>query len=327
MRKAFKVLGIVVIVILVVAGGGIGYFLLKYPAVDKPADLKVEITPARVERGAYLANHVTVCMDCHSTRNWDYFSGPILPGTEGKGGDKFGREMGLPGDFYTKNITPAALGTWNDGELFRAITAGVGREGNVYFPMMPFLSYAQLAEEDIYSIIAYVRTLKPIENQVPASHTDFPLNFILRTLPKNYQAKAMPPKSDWPAYGKYLTTAASCTECHTPVEKGQPIPGKEFAGGQEFVLPFGTVRTSNITPDPETGIGRWTKEVFVNRFKAYGKPEMKQLPVVAGNFNTVMPWTLYAGMTEEDLGAIYDYLKSFPAVHNKIEKFTPPAKM
>src|SRR5690606_12322394 len=135
-------------------------------------------------------------------------------------------------------------------------------------------------------------------------------------------------RSNTAAYGKYLVTIASCAECHTHAVDGQPIEGMEFAGGQEFNLgPMGIVRTSNITPHPETGIGNWTKEEFVNRFKQ-NIPDSNStfISVKAGEFNSIMPWVMYGGMTEEDLGAIYDYLKTLKPVYNKVEKFTPPKK-
>ena len=109
-------------------------------------------------------------------------------------------------------------------------------------------------------------------------------------------------------------------ECHTQKDKGQNIPGMEYAGGMEFRFPDGNVlRSPNITPDPNTGIGNWTREAFINRFKMHANAPQ---PVAKGGFQTVMPWTMYAGMTEEDLGAIYAYLQTVPAKENKVVRFT-----
>src|SRR5207302_1586133 len=118
--------------------------------------------------------------------------------------------------------------------------------------------------------IAYLRTLKPIENKVPESSANFPVNFILRTMPKPAHPTEIPEKSDLLAYGKYLTNIAACDGCHTPQEKGKAIEGMYMAGGFEFPLfTGGTIWSSNITSDKETGIGQWTKESFISRFKTY----------------------------------------------------------
>jgi hypothetical protein len=78
----------------------------------------------------------------------------------------------------------------------------------------------------------------------------------------------------------------------------------------------------NITPDKETGIGLWSKELFIQRFKAYANDSLKYVPVSKDDFNTPMPWIMYAGMTDEDLGAIYDYLRTVKPVVNQVERFT-----
>jgi hypothetical protein len=126
------------------------------------------------------------------------------------------------------------------------------------------------------------------------------------------------------AYGKYMTNIAACDGCHTPQEKGKAIEEMYMAGGFEFPLfTGGVVRSSNLTSDKETGIGRWSKESFISRFKTYADPSMQRIPVEKGKFNTFMPWIMYAGMTEEDLGAIYTYLQSVPPIKNQVQKFTP----
>jgi hypothetical protein len=118
-------------------------------------------------------------------------------------------------------------------------------------------------------------------------------------------------------------TAASCIECHTAVDKGKIIEKLAFSGGREFNLPNGTVRSANITPDKETGIGLWTKESFVKRFAAFADSAY-QIPVVKSNeFNTIMPWNMYGHMTTEDLEAIYTYLATLKPISNKVLKFSP----
>jgi hypothetical protein len=97
----------------------------------------------------------------------------------------------------------------------------------------------------------------------------------------------------------------------------------EFGGGREFPMPFGIIRSSNITPDTETGIGNWNQDVFIGRFKAYDIAHNNQpADVKQGEFNSMMPWVMYAGMKNEDLAAIYTYLKTIKPIKNKVEKFT-----
>lgn len=167
MKRLAKILGVLLIVLILVIGGAIMYITKALPDIPVQKDLKVELTPQRVERGKYLANHVTVCMDCHSTRNWNKFSAPLEPGTLGKGGEVFDRNMNFPGRFVSKNITPFNLKQWSDGEIYRAITSGVSRDGHPFFPVMPYPYYNKLATEDVYSIIAYLRTLPAIASEPP----------------------------------------------------------------------------------------------------------------------------------------------------------------
>ena len=122
MKKLIKIGAIVLGVIAVLVISGSVYFNTTYPKAIPVPNVKVQPTAERIERGRYLANNVALCMDCHSTRDFSKYSGPIKPGTEGMGGEVMGREMGLPGIIPVKNITPAALGNWTDGEIIRALT-------------------------------------------------------------------------------------------------------------------------------------------------------------------------------------------------------------
>lgn len=324
-----KFLRIIYILLLVVAVGLVsGYFYMqkKYPVAIETPNLKIEPTEQRLARGKYLFTSVAGCVDCHSTRDWTKVTGPVAAGTEGKGGEKFDETMGLPGTFYAKNITPAALGGWTDGEIYRAITSGISKDGEPLFPIMPYPNYAKMDKEDIYSIIAYLRTLPAIQNEVPKHEPAFPMNIIMRTIPAPADHQSIPERSSTVAYGKYLVSAGSCGDCHSPSDKGEVIPGKEFSGGMEFNTGFWVNTTANITPDMETGIGKMTRDDFIKRFKACSTPEYKNTAWKEGEFNTIMPWTLMAQMSESDLGSIYDYLRTVPPVHNKVEKFRLPSK-
>jgi cytochrome c2 len=315
-----KVLLTILIIVIVLIAAVASYVKFALPDVGPAPDLHVAITPERVQHGAYLANHVSLCMDCHSTRDWKKFSGPMIEGTNGKGGEFFDEKMGFPGKFYAKNITPANIKDWTDGEIFRTITTGVDKFGNALFPVMPYHYYGKMDKEDIYDIIAYIRSLPPIENETPDRSIDFPMNFIVNTIPVKASLVQKPPKSDTIKYGAYLVNAAACMECHTPVKKGQIIPELAFSGGRDFKMPHGEVNSANITPDKTTGIGGWTAEEFVARFKAYSIPS--NLPELTSNeVNTVMPWSMLAGMDTSDLRSIYAYLKTLKPVKKEVVHF------
>lgn len=303
--------------------GLLSYVSFALPDVGDAENLTVEITPNRVERGKYLANSVNICMDCHSTRDWNKFSGPPIEGTAGQGGEEFNQKFGFPGRFYAKNITPFALKDWTDGEILKAISEGVSKDGTALFPIMPHPNYGKMDREDLYSIIAYIRTLKPIENIVPKSDPDFPMNFIINTIPQKAKFSKRPEPNNRLAYGAYLLNAASCNDCHTKKEKGTPIAGMELAGNFEFPLPKGgIVRSANITPDIETGIGTWTEEMFLQKFKIFQDSTYHIPEVLDNDFNTIMPWTMYSTMKDDDIKAIYAYLRTVKPIRNKVEKFS-----
>ncbi|EAZ80498.1 c-type cytochrome [Algoriphagus machipongonensis] len=324
MKRFLKIVGYLLGLVLILVIGSVAYLQLAFPQVPEASELTLDYSQERIERGEYLANHVTVCMDCHSTRDFSLFSGPPVPGTLGKGGDKFDHGMGFPGVFYSKNITPAGISDYTDGELYRVITTGVTKDNRPMFPVMPYLYYGKMDPEDIYSIIAYIRSLDPIDYEVPESSPDFPVNLILRTIPTPGEPTTIPSTSDQVAYGKYLVNASGCAECHTPVtEQGQIIPELMFSGGRVFGNPDGSIlRSSNITQDA-TGIKDWTEERFVNQFKQYVDSGYVAPKIPAGEFNSIMPWIMYGGMKEDDLKAIYAYLKTIEPISNSVVKFTP----
>jgi hypothetical protein len=307
-----------VLVILVIC---VGIYLKYFLPNIKVKDLKVEVTKERIERGKYLANHVLVCVDCHSNRDWSKYSGPIVPGTEGMGGEVFDQKMGLPGKYIATNITPNSLASWSDGEIYRAITSGVGKRNNTIFPVMPFEAYGTLDDEDIYCVIAYLRSIPSIKNDIPASESDFPVNFLINTMAKEGHPSKRPPLQDSLKYGKYITTAAGCLDCHTPFDNGKLIMEKAYAGGREFPLEgVGTIVSTNITFDKKTGIGEWDKDKFIYVFKSYDLTTYVPTKVEKGDLNTLMPWTMYAKMDTADLAVIYYYLKSLPPIENNVLK-------
>lgn len=320
MKKLLKILVFGVIGIVFIAFLLVGYVSVALPDVGDPPELKVEITPAKIERGKYLAYHVMMCADCHSERDFSIFSAPPTPGTAFVGGDVFDHSMGFPGRFVSANITPAGIGDWTDGELFRLITTGVKRDGDPIFPVMPYHSFGKIDPDDIESVIAYLRTLDPVEKQHEKSEPDFPVNLIMRTMPVSPKFTKRPSPNDPVAYGKYMFTAAACGDCHTKFEDGAFV-GPLAGGGREFVFPDGVLRAANLTPH-ETGSKKFSREGFINRFKSYADTE-GLAKVNPGDFQTIMPWNMYAGMTEHDLGAIYDFLQTLEPYDNPVEEFTP----
>jgi len=324
MKKIKKFIAYFILAIIVIPIGIICYMSFILPDAGDPENIKVEITPERLERGKYLANSVYICMDCHSKRDWNKFSGPFVKNSIGQGGEEFSQKEGLPGRYFSKNITPFSILTWTDGEILRAITCGVNNKGKALFPIMPYPNYGKLDREDFYAIIAFVRTLVAIDNKVPESESDFPMNFIINTIPEKAVYSRIPDKNSVVAYGKYLFMAASCFECHTQIDKGKSLPGLELAGGHKFQLKTGGIVVSaNITPDKESGIGNWTEEAFLNRFKVYADSTYKPITVEKGDFNSVMPWMMFGAMKSDDLIAIFAYLKTVIPVKNSVIRFIP----
>lgn len=288
------------------------------PSVAPPHGRTVEHTPEQLARGAYLASHVTLCLDCHSTRDWTKFSGPPVPGTDGGGGETFAKEFGYPGTIVAPNITPTNLSTWSDGEVDRALTVGVGQHGNALFPMMPYPMFANLCQRDVDALVAWVRTLPPSTNTPAKTELSFPMSLIVNALPKDSPRPPCPDETNVVARGAYLANAAGCVECHSPAVRGQVIEGQEYAGGRPFRLPAGTVTSANLTP---AGILQaFDENTFVARFRQHGGgPDgVTAAPVEPGAMQSPMSWTMFAGMTDDDLKAIFAYLKTLP------KKETPP---
>lgn len=323
--RIVKIILLVLIFSLVAIAGYVGYVKWALPDIALRKEVKIPIDSASIAHGKYLANSVAVCIDCHSQRDWSKLAGPIVLGTEGQGGERFDQNAGFPGVFFSKNITPDNLKNWSDAEIFRAITTGVDKDNKALFPVMPYMHYGQCDPSDIADIIAYIRSLKPIKNEVENSVPDFPISILINTMPQEAKFVTRPAASDKLAYGKYLVTMAGCGECHTKQDKGKPLPGMEFAGGFEFKMPTGGIVSSvNITPDPETGIGNWTEEAFVNFFRQFSADSgYVAPPVVKGALNTPMPWLMYGNMKTDDLKAIYAYLRTVKPIHNKVELFKP----
>jgi len=274
----------------------------------------------RIDRGKYLALNVAGCLYCHSHRDYKWFSGPTISGTEGMGGQKFDKDFrGIPGIVYSRNITPAALRSWSDEKVIRAITQGISQKGDTLYPLMPYPHFNKMGKDDVLSIVAFLRTLTSIANEVPKRQLRIPIQVAVPALPGNTLGKNLRPAfADRVDYGGYLVNIAACVDCHTPMEKNNLLTEKAFSGGQEFRVSGFTVRSANITPDSTTGIGTWTEQVFLAKFTQYRTADGYQFD--PGKNNSVMPWTIFSGMDDFDLKAIYAYLRTLKPINNKVIK-------
>jgi len=324
MKKFFKWTVFTVIGVLLIIVVASFYVTIALPDVGKPENIKVVATPQRIARGKYLANHVTICVDCHSNRDWTKFAAPADTTALGGGGEHFDEGAGFPGDVHVPNITPYNLKGWTDGEIFRAITTGVKKDGSAIFPLMPWKSYSKMDREDLYSIIAYIRTLKPQTTEYPKAKLNFPLNILVHTMPEKATLGKLPDPKDTLKYGAYLVQSAACKDCHSQDNQGKAIPGLEFAGGRKFVVNGNAILSANITPEGTTGIGNWSRDAFVAKFRLFADRN-KAAHVGKTDFQTVMPWWQYSGMTDGDLKAVYAYLRTLKPVKNQVNKFQPNA--
>jgi mono/diheme cytochrome c family protein len=324
MGKAF-------LIVLLAVGVGLAaaaWRKLKAGAPQRPASSEtVDRTPARIERGRYLAEQVLGCSDCHSKRDFTRAGSPPV-GPRGAGGDCVGEQQGFPATVCMSNITPdveTGIGGWTDGQIMRAIREGVDDQGKALFPLMPYPVYKVVSDEDTRAVVAYLRSLPPVKNRVPPAQVGFPLSYYIKQAPAPL-AGPVPEvdRNDRVAYGKYLATVSGCQSCHTPVNgQHEPLAGQELSGGQEFRGPWGVVRSTNLTPHA-TGLGDRSEQAFVATFKAFAVPAA-DAPRVTPEQNTPMPWVTRAQMTEADLGAIYAYLRSLPPFDRAVERRARPA--
>lgn len=311
----------VVLAILVLAAGGIAAWVATYEPESRPApNTTVAVTPERVERGRYVYT-LAACDSCHSPSDETRQFRPVIEAMRGSG--QLLDFEGLPGRVYARNITPdleTGLGKWSDGEKIRAIREGISRDGHALFPMMPYGNYRHMSDDDVEALVAYLNTLKPVRNPLPATELDFPVNIFIKGAPRPVNGPIAPVTKSDRAYGEYLATIGSCAECHTPSVRGQSDPAKRLAGGMRFgVKPLKVaVVSANITPDPDTGIGKWTPEYFLERFQRHRNVPVESLPRMTPENFTMMPWLSGAQLTDEDLTAIYNYLRTVTPVSNKV---------
>jgi Cytochrome c len=322
MKRWKKAILAVVCVVFVVAAVGlpsaVGVRPFIGPRVRPLTSRAFESTPARLERGRYLVTSAeTPCLLCHSPLDT---SGGVLKVKEGM--ELAGRNWEPDGaSFVTApNLTPdreTGVGDWSDDALARAIREGIGHDGRALFPIMPYESYRHMSDEDVASIVVYLRTVKPVHNPLPKSAVPFPLNRLIMGVPEPITAPVTADVSTPEKRGRYIVTLAVCAECHTPMDdKGNRVPGMDFAGG--MTMPYGDWKpaaSANLTPSPN-GIPYYTEDLFIEAFRT-GKVRSREL-------NGMMPTRYFRNMTDQDLKDIFAYLKTLTPVDHYVDNSLPP---
>ncbi|HEX6992718.1 MAG TPA: c-type cytochrome [Gammaproteobacteria bacterium] len=258
---------------------------------------------ALLARGDYLMNSIVACGNCHSSRDEN---GNFIEGMELAGGFVI-EEPGFRA--YAPNITPdveTGIGSWTDEQIIRAVREGIRPDGRVLGPPMGFPFYRGISDRDIRAIVAYLRSVPPVRNEVPRSTYNIPL-------PPNWGDPVVsvpePNKDDPVEYGRYLThNLGHCTDCHTPLVNGQHDFSRTGAGGNVFPMPFGyewSAISANITSHPELGLGSWTDDEIKRAItEGISRDGRELLPFMAFSF--------YKNITDEDLDAIVAYLRTLP---------------
>ena len=301
-------------------GGGFAYLYFRKPAQAPPSSTRVASTPERLARGKYLFETLCDCGGCHSLRDFTRFDAPEVVSGRGQG-FIFPDEFAFPGRVVASNITPdhdTGIGSWSDGEKIRAIREGIGRDGRTLFPLMPYTYYRHMSDADVESLVAYLNALPPVRRALPKTEIRFPVNLFIKSAPQPAGTVGLPDRNDRVKYGEYLVRMGGCIDCHTAIEKGRPAEDKILAGGREFRTPWGVVVSANITPH-DSGIGPWGEQQFINKFAEYKEYAQTGPPKVSPASFTLMPWLNFSQLPDEDLGAIFTFLKTQKPVLNRVE--------
>ncbi|CAN5520849.1 hypothetical protein BH10BAC3_BH10BAC3_07060 [soil metagenome] len=287
----------------------------KQPASDtfevRPlTSIKYESTTPRLKRGEYLTTGLLQCFTCHSPRNWDAPGAPPIAEKIGSGGTVLIDDS--TSFIIAPNITPdkeTGAGTWTDDMLARAIREGVGHDGRALFWQMPSTTFINLSDEDLASVIVYLRSIPAVHNLVrsvkmPAAQR----SEIEKSLKPLTEPVEIPDLSDPIKKGRYLVKLGECAGCHTAHSDYNP----GLFGGGNHIDRFGKkVFSANITADTSGMAYSADGFIFVIRT---GK---------GGTLNPTMPWISFKNMTDDDLKAIYAYLRTFPAANHAINNQPP----
>jgi mono/diheme cytochrome c family protein len=277
--------------------------------VPEPA-LRAVDDPEVIARGRYLAYGPAHCAYCHTPMEmWPELDAGGQPPLRGGG------EFVLPlGVFRAPNLTPdpeTGIGALSDGQLARMLRHNVLPDGRAALPLMEFQN---LSDEDVVALLSFLRSQEPVRNQVGGRELTMMGKAIMAYVikpsgPEGTPLRAAPPEGPTVERGEYLANSVSlCVGCHTQrsLTDGS-YTGPRFAGGFHMDVDGGGDQvfvTPNLTPDPQYGVmSGWSEEAFIARFRAG--------PLLPG---THMPWNAYGRMSDDDLRAIFRYLRTLEAV-------------
>lgn len=309
-RKVLLIAALSVFALLLVAiQFTIGWRPFLGPRKRALTDRKFEATPARLARGQYLTRNLLGCEVCHTPSDWTQHGAPQLPGKELAGQTL--DFVGFPGKAVAPNLTPdreTGAAAWTDDQLARAIREGIKHDGTTLFPIMPYMQYRSLSDEDLASVVVYVRSVAPVHNALPAMKVNFPVNYLVAGVPQPVTAPVPGPNlSDTMARGKYLVTLGC--GCHDAVDN---LP---WAGGEKLVGPWGDVTSVNLTPDP-SGISYYSEATFITALRTGY--------VGARKLNSIMPFGDFKNLTDDDLKTMFAYLKTLKPVRHRVDNSLPP---
>ncbi len=272
-----------------------------------------EATPGRLHRGEYLVHAVINCMGCHAKHD-EKVDPPVVVS-----GDGAGNVLYEDGNFrlVAPNITSdpdTGLGKWSDDAIARAIREGIAADGRTLFPAMPYERFRNMSDEDVASIVVFLRSLPPVHSDLPAAKIPFVFARLVQSVPRPVTEPVPEPDVSTPVKrGTYLLKIATCRDCHTPRDpKFNVIPGLEMAGGSPM---DNGVFSANLTPDP-SGIGYYDEALFIKTIRTGY--------VGARKLNFFMPWWAFRNMTDDDLKAVFAYLRTLKPVHHLVDNAEPP---
>jgi mono/diheme cytochrome c family protein len=266
--------------------------------------------PDELARGEYLLR-AGGCIPCHTDFKGQ---GELLTG---------GRALETPfGTFFSPNITPdpeTGIGGWSAAEFLAALKQGMRPDGSHYFPVFPYPSYARMTDADALAIRAYLLSRPPVKRANRPHDLPWPASWrglqgawkALHFTPGDFRSD--PARSDAYNRGAYLVTALShCGECHTPRDlMGATRADMALAGtanGPEGEL------APNITPDPRTGIGKWSAGDMIELLRTRTKPDFDN---VQGSMREAVEHGLKY-LTDADLAAIAAYVLAQPPIANRV---------
>lgn len=270
-----------------------------------------EGAPDAVARGEYVFRAAAGC-SCHTDVPDD---GPRLAG---------GRGIETPfGTFYSPNITPdpeTGIGNWSEADFVRAMTEGLSPSGEHYYPVFPYTSYARMTTQDLRDLWAYLSAQEPVERRNRAHDVWWPFSFrtLLWAWKWWYLDDTGPPsdpsRSEQWNRGAYLVTGPShCGECHTPRGwLGGPDESMALAGTADG--PEGEL-APNITPDADTGIGRWHPADLAWLLQTGLLPDGDS---VQGAMAEAIDHG-YTDLTADDREAISEYIMALPPISHEVE--------